>query len=138
MSGEGLLERVKKEKWGIAHIYASFNNTIIIITDLTGAETIARASGGMVARADRDKPSPWAAMQAAMRAAQEALAKGIVGVHVKVRAPGGYGSKTPGPGAGPAIRALVRAGLLVDRIEDITPTPTDTIRKPGGRRGRRV
>jgi len=138
MSGEGLIERVKKEKWGIAHIYASFNNTIIIITDLTGAETIARASGGMVARADRDKPSPWAAMQAAMRAAQEALAKGIVGVHVKVRAPGGYGSKTPGPGAGPAIRALVRAGLLVDRIEDITPTPTDTIRKPGGRRGRRV
>lgn len=138
MSGEGLIERVKKEKWGIAHIYASFNNTIIIITDLTGAETIARASGGMVARADRDKPSPWAAMQAAMRAAQEALAKGIVGVHVKVRAPGGYGSKTPGPGAGPAIRALVRAGLLVDRIEDVTPTPTDTIRKPGGRRGRRV
>ncbi|RLE94971.1 MAG: 30S ribosomal protein S11 [Thermoprotei archaeon] len=138
MSGEGLIERVKKEKWGIAHIYASFNNTIIIITDLTGAETIARASGGMVARADRDKPSPWAAMQAAMRAAQEALAKGIVGVHVKVRAPGGYGSKTPGPGAGPAIRALVRAGLLVDRIEDITPTPTDSIRKPGGRRGRRV
>jgi len=138
VSGEGLIERVKKEKWGIAHIYASFNNTIIIITDLTGAETIARASGGMVARADRDKPSPWAAMQAAMRAAQEALAKGIVGVHVKVRAPGGYGSKTPGPGAGPAIRALVRAGLLVDRIEDVTPTPTDTIRKPGGRRGRRV
>ncbi|HDI74775.1 MAG: 30S ribosomal protein S11 [Thermoprotei archaeon] len=138
MSGEGLIEKVKKEKWGIAHIYASFNNTIIIITDLTGAETIARASGGMVARADRDKPSPWAAMQAAMRAAQEALAKGIVGVHVKVRAPGGYSSKTPGPGAGPAIRALVRAGLLVDRIEDVTPTPTDTIRKPGGRRGRRV
>ncbi len=127
-----------KKRWGIAHIYASFNNTLIIITDLTGAETIARASGGMVVKADRDKPSPWAAMQAATRAAKIALEKGIVGVHVKVRAPGGYGSKTPGPGAGPAIRALVRAGLMVDRIEDVTPLPTDTIRKPGGRRGRRV
>jgi len=128
----------ERKAWGIAHIYSSFNNTIIHITDITGAETISIWSGGRIVKADRDKPSPWAAMQAAMRAAQEALAKGIVGVHVKVRAPGGYGSKTPGPGAGPAIRALVRAGLLVDRIEDITPTPTDTIRKPGGRRGRRV
>ncbi|OYT62920.1 MAG: 30S ribosomal protein S11 [Thermofilum sp. ex4484_15] len=128
----------KKGRWGIAHIYASYNNTLILITDLTGSETIAKASGGMVVKADRDKPSPWAAMQAAMKAAQEALAKGIVGVHVKVRAPGGYGPKTPGPGAGPAIRALVRAGLMVDRIEDVTPIPSDTIRKPGGRRGRRV
>jgi len=128
----------KKGRWGIAHIYASYNNTLILITDLTGAETIAKASGGMVVRADRDKPSPWAAMQAAMKAAKEALAKGIVRVHVKVRAPGGYGPKNPGPGAAPAIRALVRAGLMVDRIEDVTPLPTDTIRKPGGRRGRRV
>ncbi len=123
---------------GIAWIYASYNNTIIHITDLSGAETIARVSGGMVAKADRDKPSPWAAMQAAMRAAKIALDKGIRVVHVKVKAPGGYGPKTPGPGAGPAIRALVRAGLMVDRIEDVTPLPTDTIRKPGGRRGRRV
>ena len=128
----------KKGRWGIAHIYASYNNTLILITDLSGAETIAKASGGMVVKADRDKPSPWAAMQAAMRAAREALAKGIIGVHVKVRAPGGSGSKTPGPGAGPAIKALVRAGLMVSKIEDVTPIPSDTIRKPGGRRGRRV
>ncbi len=128
----------KRGHVGIAWIYASYNNTIIHITDLTGAETIARVSGGMIAKADRDKPSPWAAMQAAMRAAKIALDKGIRVVHVKVRAPGGYGPKTPGPGAGPAIRALVRAGLIVDRIEDVTPLPTDTIRKPGGRRGRRV
>lgn len=123
---------------GIAHIYASYNNTIIHITDLTGAETVAFVTGGMIAKADRDKPSPWAAMQAAMRAAKIALDKGIRKVHVKVRAPGGYGPKTPGPGAGPAIRALVRAGLMVLSIEDVTPLPTDTIRKPGGRRGRRV
>ncbi|MCD6457805.1 MAG: 30S ribosomal protein S11 [Thermofilum sp. ex4484_82] len=131
-------QKRKRGEIGIAHIYASYNNTIIHITDLSGAETIARVSGGMVVKADRDKPSPWAAMQAAMIAARIALEKGIRVVHVKVRAPGGYGPKTPGPGAGPAIRALVRAGLMVDRIEDVTPLPTDTIRKPGGRRGRRV
>lgn len=128
----------RRSEVGIAWIYASYNNTVIHITDLTGAETIARVSGGMIAKADRDKPSPWAAMQAAMRAAKMALDKGIRVVHVKVKAPGGYGPKTPGPGAGPAIRALVRAGLIVDRVEDVTPLPTDTIRKPGGRRGRRV
>jgi len=125
-------------KVGIAHIYASYNNTIVIITDLSGAETVARVSGGMVVRADRDKPSAWAAMQAATRAAKMALERGIRVVHVKVRAPGGYGPKTPGPGASPAIKALVRAGLMIASIEDATPIPTDTIRKPGGRRGRRV
>ncbi|MCS7104585.1 MAG: 30S ribosomal protein S11 [Thermofilaceae archaeon] len=127
-----------KSDVGIAWIYASYNNTIIHITDLSGAETIAIVSGGMIAKADRDKPSPWAAMQAAARAARIAIEKGIRVVHVKVKAPGGYGPKTPGPGAGPAIRALVRAGLIVDRVEDVTPLPTDSIRKPGGRRGRRV
>ncbi len=128
----------ERAKVGIAHIYASYNNTIILITDLTGAETIARVSGGMVVKADRDKPSAWAAMRAATLAAKTALEKGIKIVHVKVRAPGGYGPKTPGPGASPAIKALVRAGLMVASIEDVTPIPTDTIRKPGGRRGRRV
>ena len=128
----------KIEPKGVVHIYSSYNNTLILITDLTGSEVIAKANGGMIVRADRDKPSPWAAMQAATRAAQEALAKGIRRVYVKVRAPGGYGPKTPGPGSAPAIRALVRAGLTIERIEDVTPIPTDTIRKPHGRRGRRV
>ncbi len=128
----------KKEKWGIAHIYASFNNTIIHITDITGAETISRWSGGRVVKADREESSPYAAMQAAMRAAQEAMEKGIVGVHVRVRAPGGHLSKTPGPGAQPAIRALARAGLKIGRIEDVTPIPHDSTRRPGGKRGRRV
>lgn len=131
-------EAKAKSDVGIAWIYASYNNTIIHITDISGSETIAIASGGQIAKADRDKPSPWAAMQAAIKAAKIALDKGIRVVHVKVKAPGGYGAKTPGPGAGPAIRALVRAGLMVDRIEDVTPLPTDSIRKPGGRRGRRV
>ncbi|HID60895.1 MAG TPA: 30S ribosomal protein S11 [Hadesarchaea archaeon] len=125
-------------KWGVAHIYSSFNNTIVHITDLTGAETVARCSGGMIVKADREESSPYAAMQAAMRAAEEAMDKGFSGVHIKVRAPGGSGSKTPGPGAQAAIRALARAGLRIGRIEDATPIPHDGTRKPGGRRGRRI
>ncbi|QGR20213.1 30S ribosomal protein S11 [Stygiolobus azoricus] len=125
-------------RWGQARIYASQNNTIITITDLTGAEIISKASGGTVVKADREKPSPYAAMLAANKAANDAFEKGISAIHIKVRAPGGYGSKTPGPGAQPAIRALARAGFIIGRIEDVTPLPHDTIRRPGGRRGRRV
>ncbi|MCS7386455.1 MAG: 30S ribosomal protein S11 [Candidatus Methanomethylicota archaeon] len=128
----------KNLKWGVAHIYSSYNNTIVHITDLSGAETIAIASGGMVVKADREKPSPYAAMQAAFRAAQVAKDKGINALHIKVRAPGGHGPKTPGPGAQAAIRALARSGFIIGRIEDVTPIPHDTTRRPGGRRGRRV
>lgn len=126
------------EMWGIAHIFASKNNTIIHITDLSGSETISRISGGMVVKADRLKPSPNASMQAAERAAAEALEKGITAIHIRVRAPGGILSKNPGPGAQPAIRALARAGLKIGRIDDATPVPHDGTRKPGGKRGRRV
>ncbi len=129
---------IRELKWGVAHIYSSPNNTIIHITDLTGAETISRASGGMVVKADREKPSPYAAMLAASRAASAAMDKGITALHIKVRAPGGHGPKTPGPGAQAAIRALARAGFIIGRIEDVTPLPHDTTRRPGGRRGRRV
>ncbi len=125
-------------KWGIAHIYSSENNTIIHITDITGAETIARVSGGMVTNRDKDKGMPYPAMRAAQRAAQEALSKGIVGVHFKIRAPGGHKKKMPGQGAQPAIRTLIRSGLRAGRIEDVTPIPQDSTKKKGGRRGRRV
>ncbi len=127
-----------KEKWGVAHIYSSYNDTIVHITDITGAETIARASGGMIVRADRDESSPYAAMQAAFRAARAAMDKDVTRVNIKVRAPGGHGPKTPGPGAQAAIRALARAGLRIGRIEEVTPVPHDGTRRPGGRRGRRV
>ena len=127
-----------KGKWGIVHIYSSVNNTIIHITDITGAETIARVSGGMMTNRDKDKGTPYPAILAAKKAAEEAINKGIVGVNLRVRAPGGHKKKIPGPGAQPAIRALVRAGLKIGTIEDVTPIPHDTTRKPGGRRGKRV
>jgi len=126
-------------RWGVLHIYSSYNNTIIHITDITGTETIARTSGGMVVKQDRLESSPTAAMMAAKKAAEIARDKGIEGVHVKVRAPGGHnGPNNPGPGAQAAIRAISRLGIRVGIIEDVTPVPHGGCRKKGGRRGRRV
>jgi small subunit ribosomal protein S11 len=128
----------KTEKWAVVHIFSSYNNTIIHITDISGAETIARTSGGMVVKASRMESSPYAAMRAASLAADTAKDKGITAIHIKVRAPGGSGPRTPGPGAQAAIRALARAGFRIERIEEVTPIPHDGTRRPGGRRGRRV
>jgi len=127
-----------RSKWGIAHIFSTSNNTIIHVTDITGAETIARYSAGMMTDKGREGGMPFPAMQAARKAAEDALGKGITGVHVYVRAAGGHKSKSPGAGAQPAIRALARAGLRIGLIQDVTPIPHDTTRRPGGRRGRRV
>ncbi len=130
---------MREIRWGLVHIYASYNDTIIHITDITGTETLAVASGGMMVKADRLESSPTAAMMAAKRAAETALEKGIEGIHVKVRAPGGHnGPHSPGPGAQAAIRALSRMGLKIGIIEDVTPVPHGGCRKKGGKRGRRV
>jgi small subunit ribosomal protein S11 len=128
----------KADRWGVVHIYSSYNNTIIHITDMSGAETISRTSGGMFVKADRLESSPYAAMRAASAAASTAREKGITAIHIKVRAPGGSGARTPGPGAQAAIRALARAGFRIGRIEETTPVPHDGTRRKGGRRGRRV
>lgn len=126
-------------RWGLCHIYASYNDTIIHITDITGNETISVASGGMMVKADRMESSPTAAMMAAKKAAETAMEKGITGIHVKVRAPGGHnGPNNPGPGAQAAIRSLSRMGLRIGLIEDVTPIPHGGCRKKGGKRGRRV
>jgi len=127
-----------KEKWGIAHIYSSYNNTIIHITDLTGAETVALSSGGQHVTADRYESSPFAAMKASNAVVGAAQTKGFTALHIKVRAVGGTGSRVPGPGAQAAIRALARGGFKIGRIDDCTPIPHDTTRKKGGKRGRRV
>ena len=126
------------EKWGIAHIFSSYNNTIIHMTDLTGGETISISSGGNHVNADRYESSPFAAMKAANKVIESAKTKGFVGFHIRVRAVGGVGSRVPGPGAQAAIRALARGGFKIGRIDDVTPIPHDTTRKKGGKRGRRV
>ncbi len=124
--------------FGVAHIYASFNDTFVHVTDLSGKETVIRVTGGMKVKADRDESSPYAAMLAAQDVAEKCKERGITALHVKLRATGGTLTKTPGPGAQSALRALARAGMKIGRIEDTTPVPTDSTRRKGGRRGRRL
>ncbi|KAJ0405230.1 hypothetical protein P43SY_006915 [Pythium insidiosum] len=127
-----------EQVFGVAHIFASFNDTFVHVTDLSGRETICRVTGGMKVKADRDEASPYAAMLAAQDVAAKCKEVGITAVHIKVRATGGNRTKTPGPGAQSALRALARNGLKIGRIEDVTPIPTDSTRRKGGRRGRRL
>ena len=130
--------REGEEVFAVAHIYASFNDTFIHVTDLSGRETLVRVTGGMKVKADRDESSPYAAMLAAQDVAARCKELGITAIHIKLRATGGNGTTNPGPGAQAALRALARAGLKIGRIEDVTPIPSDSTRRKGGRRGRRL
>ena len=121
--------REGEEVFAVTHIYASFNDTFIHVTDMSGRETLV---------ADRDESSPYAAMLAAQDVAARCKELGITAMHIKLRATGGNGTTSPGPGAQAALRALARAGMKIGRIEDVTPIPTDSTRKPQGRRGRRL
>merc|ERR1712195_65415 len=123
-----------KNFFGTCHIKSNFNNTFIHVTDLSGRETYCRITGGMKVKADREESSPYAAIDVC-KLMQDV---GITAIHIKLRARGGVDSKTPGPGAQSAIRALARNGLKIGRIEDVTPIPTDSTRRAGGRRGRRL
>ncbi|KAK2949276.1 putative 40S ribosomal protein S14 [Blattamonas nauphoetae] len=127
-----------ENRFGVCHIYASFNDTFIHVTDLSGRETICRITGGMKVKADRDESSPYAAMMAAQDVVSECQKKNINCLHIKIRGVGGTRAKTPGPGASAALRALARGGIRIGRIEDVTPIPTDSTRKKGSRRGRRL
>lgn len=92
----------------------------------------------MKVKADRDESTPYAAMLAAQDVAAKCKEVGINAVHIKLRATGGNKTKTPGPGGQAAVRALARSGLRIGRIEDVTPVPSDSTRRKGGRRGRRL
>lgn len=163
-----------EEVFGVAHVFASFNDTFVVrrarpraslrrrrtrkgticsqtrapadpaaaavqhVTDISGRETIVRVTGGMKVKADRDEASPYAAMLAAQDIATRCKEVGITALHIKLRATGGNRTKSPGPGAQSALRALARAGMKIGRIEDVTPIPTDSTRRKGGRRGRRL
>ncbi len=123
--------------FAVCHILATWNDTFIHVTDLTGRETLARVTGGMKVKSDRDESSPDAAMQAAIDIVNRLKQLNITAVHIKMRARGGTGDKAPGPGAQSALRAIARNGIKIGRIEDVTPIPTDTTRR-GSRKGRRL
>ncbi|OYT27765.1 MAG: 30S ribosomal protein S11 [Candidatus Altiarchaeales archaeon ex4484_96] len=129
----------KKQLWGVLHIYSSKNNTILHVTDITGSETISFKSGGQIVRSQREESSPYAAMKAASLIADDIIGKGITGLHIKVRGPGGHnGPRYPGKGAQAAIRAISRTPLTIGKIENVTPMSRGGCRPKGGRRGRRV
>lgn len=131
-------EKKTKPRTALIHVYSSKNDTIITATDMSGAETLSWSSGGRIVKADREEGRPYAAMQAALKVANDLKDKGIRVLFIKIRAPGGVGLKTPGPGAQAVIRTMARAGMRIARIEDVTPSPTDSMKRKGGRRGRRV
>src|SRR3954469_22964312 len=110
---------------GVAHIKATFNNTMVTITDTNG-ETISWASAGCVGFKGARKSTPFAAGRAAEKAATEARKHGMVEVEVKV--------KGPGAGREQAILNLQNAGLKVTGIEDVTPLPHNGCRPPKKRR----
>ncbi|MEQ8858432.1 MAG: 30S ribosomal protein S11 [Pseudomonadales bacterium] len=110
---------------GIAHIHASFNNTIITITDRQGNALCWATSGGSGFRGSR-KSTPFAAQVAAERASNTAIEYGMKNVDVFV--------KGPGPGRESAVRALNNAGLRINSIADATPIPHNGCRPPKRRR----
>lgn len=119
----------KKEKknisYGVAHIYSTFNNTIVSITDKGGA-VLSWASGGNVGFKGTRKSTPFAAQIASQQAAKGAQDHGVKEVDVVV--------KGPGPGRESAIRSLQAAGLQVNSIKDTTPIPHNGCRPPKRRR----
>ncbi|MCG3115638.1 MAG: 30S ribosomal protein S11 [Candidatus Manganitrophus sp. SA1] len=119
----------KKEKrnvqTGVAHIQASFNNTLVTITDMAGNVIIWSSAGSQGFKGSR-KSTPFAAQRAAEIAAKKAMENGMKQVDVYV--------KGPGSGRESAIRALQVAGLKINLIKDVTPIPHNGCRPPKRRR----
>ncbi|MCY3698290.1 MAG: 30S ribosomal protein S11 [Gemmatimonadota bacterium] len=125
-----MVKRVRKKKRqvdaeGVAHIKATFNNTIITITTLTG-DTVAWASAGKAGFKGSKKSTPFAATIAAETVGREAAGMGMRRVHVEVQG--------PGSGRESAIQALQAAGLAIRSIKDVTPIPHNGCRPPKKRR----
>jgi small subunit ribosomal protein S11 len=126
MATEKAKKKVKKSVVdGIAHIHASFNNTIITITDRQGNALAWATAGGCGFRGSR-KSTPFAAQVAAEKAGIAALEYGLKNLEVRVRG--------PGPGRESAVRALNAAGYKITNIEDVTPIPHNGCRPPKRRR----
>jgi small subunit ribosomal protein S11 len=110
---------------GQAHIHATFNNTVVTMTDPEG-NVVNWCSGGAVGFKGSRKSTPFAARQAAQKAARDAMDNGMIEVDVYV--------KGPGPGREAAIRSIQAAGLRVRSIVDVTPIPHNGCRPPKKRR----
>ena len=126
MAQQKTRKKVKKHVVdGIAHIHASFNNTIVTITDRQGNSLSWATAGGCGFRGSR-KSTPFAAQVAAERAGKAAQEFGLKSLDVKVRG--------PGPGRESAVRSLNNVGYKINSIEDVTPIPHNGVRAPKKRR----
>ncbi len=122
---KGKRREKKNINYGVAHIYSTFNNTILCISD-KGGNIISWASGGNVGFKGTRKSTPFAAQIAAQQVAKGAQDQGVAQIDVVV--------KGPGPGRESAIRSLQAAGLQVNVIRDATPIPHNGCRPPKRRR----
>lgn len=127
---------VKKEKEieAIVHVYSSYNNTIVHVTDMSG-RTIIKISGGIITKHDRLKANPTIAMFIAKRIAEKMKEEKIKNVYLRIRAK--TGNPTPGPGANALVKSLSREGFKIINILDTTRIPRGGPKVKGGRRGRR-
>ena len=124
-SKKGKKREKKTVQVGIAHIQASFNNTIVTVTDMAGNVLVWSSAGNQGFKGSR-KSTPFAAQRAAEVAAKKAMEHGMRQVDVYV--------KGPGSGRESAIRALQAAGLKINLIKDVTPVPHNGCRPPKRRR----
>ncbi len=135
----GDAETEKEEKQdvvpAVAHVFGSYNNTIVHITDLAG-RTITRISGGMVTKHSRLKANPTTAMFVAKRAAAAAKDAGVTALYIRMR--GKTSSPGIGPGAHAAVKALGKEGFKILGVLDTNRVPRGGPKKKGGKRGRRV
>jgi small subunit ribosomal protein S11 len=122
---KGKKREKKNISYGVAHIYSTFNNTIMCISD-KGGNILSWASGGNVGFKGTRKSTPFAAQIAAQQVAKGAQEAGMQEIDVIV--------KGPGPGRESAIRSLQAAGLQVNQIKDVTPIPHNGCRPPKRRR----
>ncbi len=128
-------KKKEKEYEAILNIYATFNNTIAHITDMSG-KTITKITGGMVTKYSRLKASPTVGMFIAKKITENVKDKNIKSFYVRIRAK--TGNTSPGPGANAILKSLTRSGFKILNILDITRVPRGGPKKKGGRRGRRV
>uniref|UniRef100_A0A4W2HDT8 Small ribosomal subunit protein uS11 n=1 Tax=Bos indicus x Bos taurus TaxID=30522 RepID=A0A4W2HDT8_BOBOX len=106
--------------FGLCHIFASFNDTFVHVTNLSGKETICHVTGGIKVKVDRDEYSPYRCKEL-----------GITALHIKLQATGGNRTKTPGPGTQSALTALAHSGMKIGCIEDVTLIPSNSTHRKG-------
>ena len=123
-----------KEIEAVVHIYASYNNTLAHVTDISG-RTLIKVSGGMITKHDRLKANPTIAMFIAKRLSEKMKEEKIKNLYVRIRAK--TGNPTPGPGANAIVKSLSREGFKIINILDNTRIPRGGPKIKGGRRGRR-